>query len=365
VLAAGAQAQPRQDENVILVGQTIALTGGPSEHAKAVLQGAAVYLEKVNAAGGVAGRRIVLRTLDDGGDSKRAAENTAALVRDDKVVAVFGGIEGGPCVASMKVAVEARVPLVACMAGSPELRDPFQRYVFPVRAAHFDEFDKLIETSLTYGRRRIAFLHSDSDTGRAHLANVRKLLAARQLELALAVPMAGKPDAKKIAVALKEARVTAVFNHGSYADYAAIMRAARTLELDIQFLAVNSGAQQMVRLLGEEANGLIFTHVVPYPWRGVPKVVKEFTDELKARAPGVEVSFSALEGYISAKVLVEGLRRAAKPRQPLTRESLVAALESMQPYDLGGVEVAYSPTSRRGADFVDTVIAGRGGRFVR
>ena len=349
----------------IVVGQTIALTGGPSEHGKAVLQGAAAYLARVNAAGGVGGRRIVLETLDDGGDSKRAAANTERLIDERKVVAVFGGIEGGPCVASMKVAAEKKVPLVACMAGSPELRQPFQRYAFPVRAAHLDEFERLIEMAATYGRTRIAFLHSESDTGRQHLANVRRLLGARRLELALAIPLAGKPDAAQIAASLKAAGVQAMFNHGSYADYAAIIREAKKLGLDIQFLAVNSGAQQMVRLLGKDVTGLIFTQVVPYPWRTVPAVVKEFREAQQAFAPGAEVSFSALEGYVSAKVLVEALRRAARPGRPLDRPALLAALESMSAYDAGGMEVSFTPSSRRGADFVDTVVVATDGRFAR
>lgn len=363
-MAAAAPSVWAQDRT-ILVGQTIALTGGPSEHGKAVLAGASAYLEKVNASGGIAGRRIVLKTLDDGGDGKRAAENTARLADEDKVVAIFGGIEGGPCVASMKVATDRKVPLVACMAGSPELRDPFQRYAFPVRAAHYEEFARLVETALGYGRSRIAFLHSDSDTGRQHLANVRKLLGARKLELALAIPLSGQSDPARIAAQLKAASVQAIFNHGSYAQYAAVIREARKLGLDIQFLAVNSGAQQMVRLLGDDAAGLIFTQIVPYPWRTVPAVVKEFREELKARAPGLEPSFSALEGFVSAKVLAEALRRASRGGRTPDRESLLAALESMHAYDAGGLEVSFTPSAHRGSDFVDTVIVARDGRFVR
>jgi len=265
----------------------------------------------------------------------------------------------------MKVATEKRVPLVACMAGSPELRDPFQRYAFPVRAAHFDEFARLIDTAQTYGRNRIAFLHSDSDTGRQHLANVRKLLAARGLELGLAVPLAGQFEPAKIAAALQSAGTQAMFNHGSYAQYAAVIREVKKLGHDIQFLAVNSGAQQMVRLLGQDATGLIFTQVVPYPWRSVPSVVKEFREEFKASAPGNDISFSALEGFISAKVLVEALRRAAPPGRPLEREALRAALETMQSYDAGGLDVSFTPGAHKGADFVDTVIVARDGRFAR
>jgi ABC-type branched-subunit amino acid transport system substrate-binding protein len=349
----------------IVLGQTIALTGGPSEHGKAVVAGAQLYFDKVNRDGGVGGRKIALRTLDDGGDSKRAAQNTAQLIDDDKVAALFGGIEGGPCVASMKVAAEKRVPLVACMAGSPELREPFQRYVFPVRAAHYDEFARLIDIATTYGHRSFAFLHSDSDTGRQHLANVRKLLAARGLELAAAIALSVKPEPAKIAQALKAQAIDAMFNHGSYAVYAQIITESRKLGLQTQFMAVNSGAQQMVQLLGKQAAGVIFTQVVPYPWTGVPAVVKEFRDAAGARSPATEVSFSALEGYVSAKVMVEALRRAGSARKATERETLVAALESMARYDLGGMEVSFTPLAHRGSEFVDIVVVATDGRFVR
>jgi ABC-type branched-subunit amino acid transport system substrate-binding protein len=349
----------------IVLGQTIALTGGPSEHGKAVRAGAQLYFDKVNRDGGVGGRKIALRTLDDGGDSKRAAQNTAQLIDDDKVTALFGGIEGGPCVASMKVAAEKRVPLVACMAGSPELREPFQRYVFPVRAAHYDEFARLIDIATTYGHRSFAFLYSDSDTGRQHLANVRKLLAARGLELAAPIALSGKPEPAKIAQALKAQAIDAMFNHGSYAVYAEIITESKKLGLQTQFMAVNSGAQQMVRLLGKQAAGIIFTQVVPYPWTGVPAVVKEFRDAAGAQSPAAEVSFSALEGYVSAKVMVEALRRAGGARKAIERETLVAALESMGRYDLGGMEVSFTPLAHRGSEFVDIVVVASDGRFVR
>jgi ABC-type branched-subunit amino acid transport system substrate-binding protein len=350
------------ETNPIVIGQSIALSGGLAEHGKAVRQGALAYIEKINAHGGIGGRSIVLKSLDDRGDPQLAAEHARYLIDEEKVLALFGGIEGGPCVAALKIAAERKAPLIACMAGSPELREPFQRYSFPVRIAHVDEFAKLIDTAATYGYRKIAFLHSDSETGRNHLANVRKLLAGHQLELALAVPLSSKDDPSKIAQQLEKAGIEAMFNHGSYMQYADIIRESRRLQLQTQFLAINSGAQQMSRYLGKDAHGVIFTQVVPNPWGATPPVVKEFQIALKEFSPGTEISFSAMEGFVSAKVLVEALRRAGKT---LTRDGLVAALETMQPYDLGGMTVSFSPNSRKGADFVDTDVVGADGRFVR
>ena len=350
---AAAQSEP------LRIGQSISLTGGTADHGNAVLAGIKAALAKANAEGGVRGRRIELKTLDDGSDSTKSAANAKALAQDPGVVALFGGVEGGPCVAQMKVAIETGVPLVACMAGSPELRDPGHRLVFPVRAGHYDEFARLIEQSLRYGMGRIAFVHSDSDTGRKHLANVRKLLAAQGKELTLALAVPSKPDIKAMAKQLADARIEAVFNHGSYGTYAQLLRETRAMGATTTFMAVNSGAQQMVKLLGPDAKGLIFTQVVPFPWGMERAVVREYQVAIRKLDPQAQYSFSSLEGYISARVLVEALRRAKSP----TREGVVQALEGLAPLDVGGFAVAYGRDSREGSTFVDTVIATSKGDF--
>jgi ABC-type branched-subunit amino acid transport system substrate-binding protein len=348
----------------IRVGQTIDLSGSTAERGKAVLSGIRAYLDPVNAAGGVDGRRIELITLDDGGKPDMAASNTRALIERDKVIAIFSGIEGGPCVASMKVAVERKVPLLACAAGSPDFRDPFSRYVFPMRAAHLSEFAVITRLAKQFGRPRLAFVYSDSDTGRRHLANLKRL-AKEEGALVVAEVMlkAGADEAsiRQMADLIFSAQAQAVLNHGAYSTYAAIYTQVRALDPNIQFYAVNSGAQQLVRLLGPSANGIVFTQVVPLPTAVVPVVVGEYRAALKLRAPNEEPSFSSLEGYLNARLLVAALRHAGKNPTP---ESLVNALERAGRIDLGGFEVRYSPTSHDGSTFVDTVLAKRDGRFI-
>jgi len=349
----------------VTIGQTVALSGGVGEHGQALTLGAQAYFDKVNGSGGVHGRKMVLVTLDDAGDSKRAQENARKLILEQRVVALFSGAEGGPCVAVTTVAGELRVPVVGCAGGSPELREPFNPFSFPIRAAHLDEFEKLVEYAAVFGRKRIGFVHSDSETGRKHLANVRRLADRYGVVVALALPLpSGKEafDPAKISAEITKAGVEAVLNHGSYSQYAEIIRAAKKQGSPTQFLAVNSGAQQMVRLLGGDAAGLIFTQVVPFPWFDATPIVREYRDALKIHAPQTEPSFSSLEGFINAKVLVEALRRAGRK---LTREGLITALESMRGYDVGGLTVSYAAGSHQGSRFVDVVVVGSNGRFVR
>lgn len=363
LLSQGLQAEPGVTPKEILIGQTVALNGSTGEHGRAVVLGAKAYLDKVNAAGGIQGRRIILKTLDDGGNSGQAGENTRKLIEGDGVLAVFGGIEGGPCEASMKVATERKVPLVACMAGSPALREPFSRYVFPVRAPHFNEFEKFIETALQFGQNRIAFLHTDNANGQKHLANVKKLLAERKTELTLALPIssgAEKPDAAKLAQQLIAAKVDTVFNHGGYGLYAQVIKEVRARGGNIQFMAVNSGSHQLVQLLGTEARGLILTQVMPSPTSSTLPIVKEYREVLKKAVPNAEYSFSSLEGYISARALVEGLHRAGAK---LSREQLVTAMEEMENVDLGGFHISYTKARHQGAVFVDILVVGADGRI--
>ncbi len=345
----------------IVIGQSIALSGGVGEHGQGAAAGAKLYLDGINAAGGVGGRRIAILTRDDGGDAKRAAENVRELIERDNVVAMLGGVEGGPCVATLKEASDRGVPLVACMAGSPEMREPFNRWSFPVRAAHLDEFDHLLGVVKTYGYARVAFVHADSDTGRKHLANVRRLAGDRGIDV-VPIPMtAGKVPAA-LADAIGAARVDAVFNHGSYSVYVAIIKALRAKGLHPMFMAVNSGAAQMARELGPEGKGLIFTQVVPFPWGVAVPVVKEYQQALAKYAPATEPSFSGLEGYIGAKVLVAGLRAAGRD---LTRGGIQRAMESLGTVDVGGMLVRYRPGAHAGSSFVDTVIVASDGRFSR
>ncbi|MEQ1519311.1 MAG: ABC transporter substrate-binding protein, partial [Usitatibacteraceae bacterium] len=204
----------------------------------------------------------------------------------------------------------------------------------------------------------------DSDSGRKHLANVKRLAAERGLEMTLELILKSGPDAEtpaQMAQKLVKQKVDVILNHGSYGTYANIFKETRKLNGQTQWLAVNSGAQQMVRLLGADATGIVFTQVVPFPWGVTLPLVKEYQAAMKVAAPTEDYSFSSMEGYLNAKLLVAAIRLAKKDR---TREGLIATLEKAGAINLGGVTVNYSPTRHQGSTFVDSVIAKGDGRFV-
>lgn len=347
----------------ILVGQTVTLQGGQNEYGAAVLAGVQVHLEAVNAAGGVHGRKVVLKTLDDDNRAEQAEANARRLVRDEKVFLLFGSVEGGPSTAVMKVAAEQQVPFFGPMAGAPALRRPHQPFVFPLRAEHREEFRALLGYARQTGATRIGFLRADSDTGLQHLENVRLICRELGLELVADLPFktdAGDAQLRALVQRIGASGAQVVINHGSPAVYEKIIRQARAQGVKAAFSGVNSGSTQLARQLGELAHSMVFAQVVPSPWERKSAIAREYQDEFRRRRPGQEFSYGSLEGYATAKALVRGLQ-AAGPNP--TREGFVKALYGAG-IDLGdGLRAAYAPGNHAGLTLVDLAIVTRQGKF--
>lgn len=348
----------------ILIGQTITLQGGKNDYGTAVLSGVQTYLDAVNKRGGVNGRKIVLRTLDDDNRTDRAESNARQLIGQDKVFLLFGSIEGGPSTAVMKVAVEDKVPFFGPMAGSPTFRRPHQPLVFPVRAEHREEFRALLDYARKTGVARVAFVRSDSETGLQHLENVK--LACRELGMQLVADLPFKSDItdaqlEQMAGRIAAANAQVVINHGSTGMYERLIRKARAQGVRATFSAVNSGSAQLASHLGELAHGMVFSQVVPSPWERKSGITREYQEEFGRQKPEQEFSYGSLEGYLTAKALVGALRLAGpKP----TRESFVRGLDSAGGLDLGdGLRAIYAPGNHTGLTLVDLAIVTREGKF--
>ena len=125
----------------------------------------------------------------------------------------------------------------------------------------------------------------------------------------------------------------------------------------------NNASAGFVKQLGQCAYGTIFTQVFPSERSMSVPMVKEAADMLRAAGKG-DLTPAMLEGFASAKVLVEGLRRAAAAKD-LSRNGLQRALEGMTQYDLGGLDLGYGPGDHTGLEFSDLSIVGADGRFKR
>ena len=346
----------------LTIGQTAGLDGGKNDYAAATLDGVHASLNGANATGGVHGRKVLLKTLDDRNQASLAAANAEQLLKGDDVFVLFGPIEGGPSTAVAEVAAKQGVPLFGPIAGSPGLRRPHQPLVFPVRAEHREEFRALLAYGKSVGATRVGFMRSDSETGQQHLANVKLLSQETGMELVADLPF--KSDVSDAQIdqmvgQLEKSRAQIVFNHGSPGVYEKLIRKARAKGLSATFYAVNSGSAQMAKHLGPLAHGMVFTQVVPSPWERKTAITREYQEEFGKQKPGREFSYGSLEGYVTAKALVAALRLAGP--EP-TRESFLAGLANAS-LDLNGLRAVYTREQHTGLSFVDLAIVTREGTF--
>ena len=354
---------PGVTPKTILLGQSAAFSGPAAQLGIQMNAGTKAYFDHVNAQGGVFGRKIELRTRDDRYEGNLCVENTKKFIEEDKVFALISYVGTPTTVAALPVFTEARVPLVGPFTGAEALRSPVNRYIFNVRASYYDETEKIVEQLVSTGNRKIAVFYQDDAYGQAGLKGVQIAMDKRNLKIAAL----GKVERNTVKVedAVKAINATepdGVVMISAYTSIAEFVRQMKKAGSTTQFHNVSFvGSKALSDALKDEGHGVAISQVVPFPWSPSVPIVKEYQD-IMTKAGNTDFNFSSLEGYLVARVMVEGLRRSGKD---LTREKLVSALEGMNNVDLGDFVVSFSPTNHSGSKFVDLTMIGRGGKFLK
>ncbi|MDH4172302.1 MAG: ABC transporter substrate-binding protein [Betaproteobacteria bacterium] len=363
LLASPAQAETGVTQDRILLGQAAVFSGPAAQLGIQMRNGIKAYLDHVNAQGGVHGRKIELVTEDDRYETKVAPDASKKLIEEHRVFGLIGYVGTPTGVAHLPVVTQAKVPLVGMFTGAEVLRVPFNRYIFHVRASYYDETDKIVEQVVSIGGKKIAVFYQNDAYGQAGLKGVE--IATQKRSMKITALGTVERNTIKVEDAVKQihaARPDAVVMISAYTSCAEFIRQMQKAGSNATFYNVSFvGSKALSDALGKDGVGVAISQVVPFPWGRAVPVVKEY-QQLSEKAGFTDYNFSAMEGFLSAKVAVEGLRRAGRN---LTRESYIAALERMQDVDLGGFFVSYSPSNRAGSKFVDLTIIGRGGKFLR
>lgn len=345
----------------IVIGQTAGFSGPVAAGVKENTDGARLWLDAVNARGGIAGQQLELVSLDDRFDPRLAGENARKLA-ERGAIALFLTRGTPPTEAVLPVLDANRMPLIGPSTGAMVLHQPVHRHVFNVRATYQREAQKAIEHLHTLGIQRIALVHADDSFGRDGLEGASKgFMRAGMKPAAVLKADRSKPDYAQIVPPVVSSEAQAVLWIGSSAAVADGVRALRAAKSAVRVVTLSNNASAgFIKALGEHARGVIVTQVYPSERSYAYAMVQEA--HVLAKARGVVLSPAVLEGYAAAKVLVEGLRRAGK--KP-TRETLQAALEGMTRFDLGGLELSFGPDDHTGLEFADLSIVNFEGRFVR
>ena len=339
----------------IHIGMANALTGPAAGLGTNLKAGAEAYIARVNANGGVNGRKIVLVSKDDGYEPNRTAAVTKELIEKDKVFALFGYVGTPTSAAAVPIASRAGVPYLFPFTGADALRTPVNKWVFNVRASYFDETETMVERlTKDAGAKKIALFIQDDAFGEAGKAGVNRALHKRGMKPVEEVRYKRNTvDVDEGLARIKAAGPDGVIFIGTYAPFSAIAKKAKAQGIKAKFMTVSFvGTADFIKDAGADGDGFYITQVMPAPDGTLP-LSKQFVDDMK----GGPVNYSSLEGYADAVVMVEGLKKAGPN---LTRASFMAALESLDT-DLSGLKIGFSPSNHQGAKdvFLTVVRAGK------
>ena len=348
---------PGITDTEIKIGSSLALGGHAGFLGTQMLNGAQAYIRHVNDQGGIYGRRIKLIAYDDQYDPPRCLLNTQRLIIDDQVFALFCYVGTPTTVKIIPLAEEARIPLVGMFTGANALRKPGQRYLINVRASYYQETAASVKYLVEQlNLKKIAVFYQYDAFGFDGLKGTELALQNYDLTpVAKGTYTRGTLDIEEGFVKIAGSKAQAVILIGTYDPCARFVKMARSEGFTPVFCTVSFvGTLELARKLGGDADGVIITQVVPPPDSAATHNalwgVKEYAQLLKRYYPDSHPSFVGLEGYINARVLVEGLTRAGKH---LNRERFIDAIESLRNYDLGIANpLNFSPTDHQGLERV-------------
>ena len=323
-------------------------------------EGARLMFDAVNAIGGVHGRKISFTTLDDGFDPKRAAENTRKLIGEQKVFMLFNSTGTAQTAAVLPILKETKTILFGPVTGASSMREGVNPYLFHVRAGYANETERIFSQLKQIGVTRVAFFYQDDGLGKTLLGEVKKASAAANMPLVAEIKVdPAAPDFAAAATATAQANPQAVIVGTAGLTFPKYVTAVNATAARPTFYGYSVASLDVInRELKDKARGIVLAQIMPSLRNTSIPVVAEYLQLLKSK--NASPSASQFEGFVHARLLVEGLRRTGRD---LSTASFTRTMEGAGEIAFGRFTARYSPTSHNGSDYVELAIVDAEGRL--
>ena len=347
----------------IVFGQATALEGPASALGQGMKIGLEAAFAEINRAGGIKGRKLELKSVDDGYEPTKSIGVVKKLLEEDKVFAIAGAVGTPTSAATQPIVTAAGTPFIGAFTGAEFLREPYKPLVMNIRASYFQETETMVEhLTNDLGASRIAIMYQDDAFGQAGFAGVKKALDKRKMQLAGEGTFERNTVAVKTALLdIRRAQPDAVIMISPYKPAAEFIKLAKQIKLNATFVNISFvGSDALAKELGPLGAGVVITQVVPFPNDAAIPVVRRYQTSLKAIAPDAQPGFVTLEGYLVGRAIIAALEKVSGD---LTRQAMIEAVQKAGALDLGGFKLAYSPSSNRGSDQVFLTVIQADGSF--
>ena len=350
-------------DSEILLGMSAAFSGPTQELGRGMRTGILTYIDAVNDAGGIGGRKLRLIALDDGYDPDRALANMKELDRKHRVFAFIGNVGTPTAAVTMPYATARKILFFGAFTGAAVLRDvPPNRYVFNYRAGYVEETESIVRY-LTDVRQfqpsEIAVFAQDDEYGESGFDGVARALRRKGWPKENILRVRYRRNTIDVDGAVEEIlnhrelrAVVMVPTYRPAARFIQKIRDAGRKDLvlaTVSFVDSKALADELLQLGPQYVEGVIVTQVVPIPGAG-SSIALEAEERIRQYQPAEQLSFTSLEGYIATAIFAEALR---KVEGQLSTETMVKSLESMRDFDLGlGTKLSFGPSDHQASDRV-------------
>lgn len=349
----------------IVVGQVAPFSGPQAVTGRAIHAGVKLYLDHVNAQGGVRGAKIRLLTRDDAQQAAQTVALTRELIANESPVALIGtvGTANVEALIADGVLQKSGVPLVGAVSGASSAIAGNK--VFVIKASYHEEVNRLFTNLAGLGIKRVGLVYQDDALGQDVIAGADAAARRHGIEL---IARAGYPrntvEVGEAVAAMVKAEPQVVFLGATTAAAIEFVRQYREGGglATLYGMSIIDTRQLLAKLGPDGARGFAFSVVLPLETQRTIAVNLEYL-RLRDQSKDADLSARSIEGFIAAKALVHALQSAAAGGAP-TPAAVVKSLQAMRKVDLGGYALDFGQQGRSGSSYVDFAMLGDGGRVV-
>jgi branched-chain amino acid transport system substrate-binding protein len=363
----------RGQEQELVFGMSAPFSGAAREMGKDVRTGIEVAFAAQNDAGGVNGQKLKLLAVDDGFEPTRTAAAVKDLLYARKVFGIVGNVGTGGAEVAVRLANDKGALLFGAVSGASFLRNnPPDRYVFNYRASYAEETAAIVKYLVEVRHilpSRIAVFTQDDAFGEAGFEGVARIMRHYRQDPAKVLRVRYRRNTADVEGAAREVArrgkdlgaVVMVATYKAAARFIERVREAKVRGLvftNVSDVGANMLAEELAMLGPGYADGVVVTQVVPLPTAKATTIMR-YQEQLRKYAPGEKPGFLSLEGWITARLLVEGLQRAGRGANV---DAVIDALEGIRGLDLDlGSPLAFGPSEHQASHKVwGTVIDAKG-----
>ena len=317
-------------EDTVTLAVVSPVTGDSAEYGIHFNVGAQMAADKINEAGGINGKQVVLKSFDSKNDAKEAAEVDRLICQDKTILATIGDFSSTCCMATAPIYEENKTVQISPSAGLID----FPRvgpYNFSTTGVQENDGGFLMNRVINekMGAKSVAIVYTNNDYGLNMLSYMTQEAEADGVVITDTEAIAsGEKDFTAIVSKMRQTEPEAVAIMGSYNEVANCVKQIRQVGWDVP-VAISGSAltDQLVELLGDDVNG-IYSNIAFVASDNTPET-KEFNEEFTKRA-NMPPSFHSISTYDTVMLVCDA---AIKCGDNLNRETLKDAIQSYKGFD--------------------------------